>query len=455
MSEFDAMAYGPLGEAVKAVAPQTEADPIGIYAAGLSLYSGSVNKGANGGATMLGGRPLVIWTTLVGETGDGGKGKAYRDAKAILDPAIGRFLDSRIVGGISTGQALVTALAEYEEETKGSEGGTDGRIIMVDQEWMEILKRQRSCRTFSTKMRVAWDGDTIRHRTMRLDMEIARPCVGFHTHITPTEWVDNIKPSDAAGGSYNRILPVRVELARILPYGHQTEYPDVPKLVSAYEWAMRKNRVITLSREAGAFYDKVRVETLTRIKELPPAISCFMARSAEQTARIACTLAATEKKTTVPVEAMEAAWAFVQYSMRTVEELARQSANGAKTGRPVKTLPDRIREILGQYGGSVSRGTLTNRVGRRMASAEEITAALESMPDIRVVKGKSTGGAPGSTVMLIDPDEHTGQDDRQDVEPKEVPMSPSVITRAATRPKKVKRTPAKERDLLSELLAVR
>lgn len=389
------MAYGPLGEAVSAIEPDTEADPIGTFASGLSLWSGTIN----GRVTMAHGRPLVVWTSLVGDTGDGGKGTAYDAARALLAPAIGQFLQARIVGGVSSGPSLVHTLADYEAETKGTETGLDARIVMVYEEWADALKRQKRCPTFSTVLRTCWDGKAIQNKTIREHVQVDRPCVGFHAHITPGEWARYLSASDAAGGSFNRILPVRVELSKILPHGHVTEYPDIPALESAYQWAMRKPRTITLSHEAARMYDRIRAEVIGRLKEMPAGIKHYLARAPEQTARVACALTAAEKSTSVNLAAMEAAWAFVQYSMRSVESLVRETESGKPKPRQERTMEDRIRDFLAARGGSSPRSPVLRSV---CISADELTAVVDGMLDVELVKQPSTGGRPAIMVRVVE-----------------------------------------------------
>ncbi|GAA2919741.1 hypothetical protein GCM10020221_14990 [Streptomyces thioluteus] len=61
--------YGPIGEAVKAVAPFTETDPIGIYAAALSMWSMAVSDRVFLDESKK--RSPLVSTVLVAGTGVG------------------------------------------------------------------------------------------------------------------------------------------------------------------------------------------------------------------------------------------------------------------------------------------------------------------------------------------------------------------------------------------------
>src|SRR4051812_803504 len=101
-SNFDAMKYGPIGDAVAKAAPDSEADPIGIYAATLALFSSSLG----GRVLMDSGRPVVVWTVLAGKSALGRKGYALNTARKILNASIGKFIDTHAYSGISSGPSL-------------------------------------------------------------------------------------------------------------------------------------------------------------------------------------------------------------------------------------------------------------------------------------------------------------------------------------------------------------
>jgi hypothetical protein len=399
---FEGMRYGPIGDAVALAEPHTEADPVGIYAAMLALWSTAIN----GHVTMYKDRPVVVWTVLVGESAIGCKGTALRVAEGILKPAIGSFLEARTAGGVSSGPSLTQLLYEKQEETMGTEGGTDTRLVVVDDEWRENLSRQNRCPTFASKLRSCWDGVTIRHTTTKISMTVEQPRLGFHAHITPGEWLEYVKPRDAKGGSFNRLLPVLVEGSKVLPYNHQEHFPEVPELSEAYNWARIAPRKMSLSKDAGKRFDELRVMFLAKLAEMPRHLTCYIERTPEQIVRVAAVLTATERRTTISREAINAAWAFVQYSMRSVEKLVRDDvASGASKAAP-KSLPELVREILDQYEGEVTFSIMLRRLGMRATSAS-LRAALSKMDDVEVFKGQTASGKgrPPEILRRIKPEQ--------------------------------------------------
>lgn len=387
LEAFEPMRYGPIGDAVVAAEPHTEADPIGIYAAILALWSSAIC----GCVKTADGRPVVVWTVLAGESALGRKGTALRVAKGMLEPAIGDFLAARTAGGVSSGPSLTQLLYSKQEETEGTEGGTDTRLIPIDQEWSENLKRQNRCPTFASKLRQCWDGETIRHTTTKVHMVVDEPRLGFHAHITPAEWSEYVKPRDAKGGSFNRLLPVMVEGSKVLPYGHRELYPAIAGLDDAYDWARKTPRVISLDKSAARRFDELRALWLHKLTEMPPHLRCYVERTPEQIIRVAATLVAAERRTTVSRKAIDAAWAFVQYSMRSVEKLVRGEDSAQPSRRTPKSLPELIREILDRYEGEVQHSLMLRALGNR-ATAASLRSALKGMPDVEAIRGTTASG---------------------------------------------------------------
>lgn len=387
LEAFEPMRYGPIGDAVVEAEPHTEADPVGIYASILAAWSCAIN----GSVTMHNGRPVIVWTVLAGPSALGRKGTALRVAERMVRPAIGSFLDARTEGGVSSGPSLTQLLYDKQEDTAGTEGGTDTRLLIVDEEWSENLKRQNRCPTFASKLRSCWDGATIRHVTTKVSMMVEQPRLGFHAHITPGEWSEYVKPRDAKGGSFNRLLPVSVMGSKVLAHDHKEHYPAIAGLDDAYDWARRKPRRMSLSKDAGRRFDELRGLFLEKMLGMPDHLRCYVERTPEQIVRVAAVLTAAERQTTINREAVNAAWAFVQYSMRSVEQLVRGEESATSKGRTAKSLPELIREILDRYEGEATSSLMLRALGMR-ATAASLRSAVESMPDVKMIQGVTASG---------------------------------------------------------------
>ncbi|MFT2017737.1 DUF3987 domain-containing protein [Streptomyces sp. 796.1] len=399
-SAFEQMNYGPIGETVAANIDQTEADPVGLYAVVLALYSS-----AFGGKVYLeNGRPVAVWTVLVGPSAAGRKGTAYRAGRALVSPAIGSFLDARTKRGISSGPSLVNTLYSIELESANTEGGVDGRAMVFEHEWRGILKRSRRCPTFTEQMCVAWDGEPLSNLTkgkngQRDEQVVYEPKMGFHAHITPGSWNQYVRLEDALGGMYNRMLPVLVHKSKSLPYNHRPRWQHDPRLKDAYRWASERRRVITFSADAGRRYDQIRATIDDKLEGLPEHLSCYFERAAEQVHRVAAVLTLSEKKTKINKKALEAAWAFVAFSMTSVERLVTEASQGTK----VKSLREAIREVLERNGGEAS-STLMLRSLQARTNAAGLREEVDQMDDVEYFKGKSAAPGPKPIMYRLVPD---------------------------------------------------
>ncbi|MEV5913384.1 DUF3987 domain-containing protein [Streptomyces chartreusis] len=387
-ARYEPMAYGPIGAAVKAAMPHTEADPIGVHAAVLALYSAALN----GKLSQPDGRPVVVWTALAGRSMVGRKGFALATAETVLNDAIGEWLALRRQGGISSGPSLVQTLYETEQDSLTSEGGLDGRTLIIDEEWPTTLQLTKRCPKYSGVLRTSWDGKRISNVTKRdgkrVEITVNEPSLGFHVHIQPALWAKFISATEAQGGSYNRILPVMVERSKRL---RRRDYKGSPldevkvsgSLRLAYEWVQKEPRQMELSDAAADRFDDISSEYEDALEELPEDVSCYIERSGEQVMRVACVLTAAERKTTVTVKALDAAKAFVDYSIASVKQLISQS--NVVRSRTIQPLDVKIRQKLEMYGGEMTSTQLYRALSSRY-SAAQILNAVEDMGDVEIME---------------------------------------------------------------------
>ncbi|MFJ7907477.1 DUF3987 domain-containing protein [Kitasatospora sp. NPDC096204] len=404
MGTWEEMKYGPIGEAVEAAREFSEGDPVGIFAAALSMWSSAIS----GSVVQPNGRPVVVWTAMVGRSKVGRKGFALDTATAVLAPSIGSFLEKRTRKGISSGPALVNTLFEVVQETQLSEAGEDGRVLMVEDEWATQLRRANRDDSYFDQMIQAWDGRPLVNTTKgkagkREEQRVDHPLLGFHGHIQPGRWSRLVKPDVALGGVFNRILPVVVDRSRRLPTSMKNPLANVRPsgaITRAYAWVQSEPRVMSISDAAAIRHDNYRSELEDQLMELPEELSCMIERADEHVLRVACVLTAAERKTTVSVRAWEAARAFVEYSVASIRRLASEADSvGRRTAKP---LPDLIREALQRYGGEATSSVLLRALGSR-ANAAGIKAAVEDMADVVMVRERLSGrGAPATIYRLVE-----------------------------------------------------
>lgn len=439
--------YGPIGRAVRKIAPFAETDPLGIYVAVLSMWSaaigGTVKVSSRGSA-----RPVLLWSALVAGTGRG-KGTALRAAHHVLDKSLGRFLATHTTSGITSGASLVHHLWDQQEATAETEHGRDVRALVVEEEWTEVLKRVKRDPSFTTKLRAAWDGATLRSTTKEAAEEVRDPALVLHSHITPSDWAKYVGESEAAGGSYNRILPFLLGSVPMLDDdGVSLPKVDGSELSDAYGWATARPRVITLSEDARPLWRIVRRYARILGETLPEAQAVFIERTAEQTLRVAACLAAAECSETITEEIL---WAALTLVRRSVQDAVRISkgADAPKAKRQPLSLADKVRARIELHGGRATSSQVLPYVG---ASAAEVKA----LPGIVVtVEREGRTGRP-KTVFTVrnaspsvpEPVSHSREP--MPAEPDPEPQRATVVQMDAYR-QAAKQAPAKQPEPLEDV----
>ncbi|UQA95263.1 DUF3987 domain-containing protein [Streptomyces halobius] len=391
--------YGPIGRAVRKIAPFLEADALGVYVAALSMWSaaigGTVKVSSRGNA-----RPVLLWSALVAGTGRG-KGTALRAALHVLDKSLGRFLATHTTSGITSGASLVNHLWEQQEATTETERGRDVRALVVEEEWTEVLKRVKRDPSFTTKLRAAWDGATLRNTTKEEAQEIRDPAMVLHSHITPSDWARYVGESEAAGGSYNRILPFLLGSVPMLD-DDRVSLPKVDggDLSDAYAWATARPRVLALGEDARPLWRIVRRYARILGETLPEAQAVYVERTAEQTLRVAACLAASECSETITDEILTAAFTLVRRSVRDAVSVTRGQTAIREVPQRGKRQPlsiaDKVRARIELHGGAATSSQVLPYVG---ATAAEVKA----LPEIAVtVERSGMTGRPKTVFTLRD-----------------------------------------------------
>ncbi|MFD7625259.1 DUF3987 domain-containing protein [Streptomyces sp. NPDC059851] len=384
--------YGPIGRAVRKITPFLETDPLGVYVAALSMWSaaigGTVKVSSRGSS-----RPVLVWSALCAGTGRG-KGTALRAAIQVMDGSLGRFLATHTTSGITSGASLVNHLWEQQEATAETEHGRDVRALVVEEEWTEVLKRVKRDPSFTTKLRAAWDGATVRNTTKDEAQEVRDPAMVLHSHITPSDWAKYVGESEAAGGSYNRILPFLLGSVPMLD-DDRISLPKVDgsELSDAYGWATARPRVITLSEDSRPLWRIVRRYARILGETLPEAQSVFIERTAEQTLRVAACLAASECSETITEEMLSAAFTLVRRSVQDAVRITR-GASTPKMKRQPLSLTEKVRARIELHGGRATSSQVLPYVG---ATAEEVKA----LPGIVVTVERSGKTGRPATVFTL------------------------------------------------------
>lgn len=294
----------------------------------------------------------------------------------MLDKSLGRFLATHTTSGITSGASLVHHLWEQQEATAETEQGRDVRAVVVEEEWSEVLRRVKRDASFTTKLRAAWDGATLRNTTKEAAEEVRDPAMVLHAHVTFSDWARYVGESEAAGGSYNRILPFLLGSVPMLD-DDRVSLPDVDgwELSDAYAWATVRPRVITLGEDARQLWRIVRRYARILGETLPEGQAVFIERTAEQTLRVAACLAASECSEHITEETLSAAFTLVRRSVQDAVRITK-GADAPKVKRQPLSLADKVRARIEMHGGRATSSQVLSYVGATASEVKELSGIV-------------------------------------------------------------------------------
>ncbi|MFJ2033900.1 DUF3987 domain-containing protein [Streptosporangium sp. NPDC087985] len=375
---------GVLGDTVRALAPHSEADPVGILGSLLSAFSAAVGNLPN---VCFGtqSQTLTVWSVLVGNTGLGRKGTATRVALDVLRTALPDWTKANILEGCpQSGPAYVSTLADM--------GGT---ALMLEEEFADLLKVSARYKNMGKALRRSWEGASVSNRTKEAVIHIDAPHVAIIGNVTPTEWGTSVGKADKAGGTLNRFLPLYVERSKRIRLSDQisaTEWSQLIKPLAAVLKAAvrfaRNTEEVTLSDAALSLWDDQLCEAIESLTIGREAMEQFAARGTDQAMRIAALYALADMRDEILPQDLDAAVSLVTYMAETVQFL---SPDVTEAGASLP-LEKRIEAFVRQAGEEgVPAGDLYRKFGMKKA---EMEAVVTGLPTVEIVTGKSTGGRP-------------------------------------------------------------
>jgi hypothetical protein len=307
----DAAWHGPIGDAVRRLAPGTEADPVAVLVSVLALFGALVGEKPH---VRVGGvrHPARVWPLLVGRTAAGRKGTSYFEARKFVtscSSSAGRFMGSRVVSGLSTGEGLIAALVP-EEDAKAP----DGKLVVMEPEFARILSAaKREGNTLSPVLRALWDDGSASILTKNSPMSCSDAHLVLIAHVTPRELRAKLGESEITGGTVNRLLPVLTERAQLLPHEIELEEPtDVHRLLADAEDTAKKTGQVRRTRDADTLWTSAYMAM--NDDEPDGMLGACLARGPAYTMRLALLYALADSSDRIGVDHLRAGLAVWQYA---------------------------------------------------------------------------------------------------------------------------------------------
>ena len=388
--------HGLAGDVVRTIEPHTEADPVAI------LVQVLTNVG-----NIIGRCPYYqvesdyhranLFCVLVGQSSKARKGTSAGRVHAVVGPVDEQWLDSRVKGGLSSGEGLINEVRDEVKKWNGKDGTwevvdpgvSDKRLMVYEPEFAgALVAADRHGNLLSQIIRKAWDGGKLETLTKGSQLSATSPHISIVGHITAEELRARLTRTDAANGFANRFLFVLVKRSKELPFGGALGDDVIAELNSrfkaAVEIATRVGRVNWSTSGADEWASVYGALSAGQAGLLGAVTS----RAEAQVPRIALIYALLDWQTQIGVAHLRAALAVWEYC-----EASAAFIFGDSLGDEVAD--DILRALQLAGGAGLTRTAIRDHLGRNR-SADRIGAALALLMN----KGKATaeiqdsGGRP-------------------------------------------------------------
>ncbi len=371
----EAALYGLAGQAVRTIAPHTEAHPAAILLQLLAVYGNLVGPGPHCmvDATRHG---LNLFVVLVGDSSKARKGTSWGQVARLFAEVDRPWLSTRITSGCLTAGGLVHALRDQQPPT-------DRRLLALSEEFASILyalKRGRA--QLSPLLRSAWDSGNLPTLNMRQDLQATGTHISLIAHITQRELARSLQHTEAHNGFANRCLWTWVQRNSCLPEGGNLSDGALSavarELRRALDWAAATPEILFRRDDAARELWQDCYPTLSQLH--PGLHGAATSRAEAQVLRLSAIYAALDTSSVVGLPHLQAALAVWDYCSASASHLFGDSTGDA--------IADRILEALVESPQGLSREHI-RRLFHGHVSCDRIDAALEQLRQLDAAGYKS------------------------------------------------------------------
>jgi hypothetical protein len=324
--------YGLVGDVARAGSDTTEANPYAIAANVIAFMGCSVGRGPYMpiGNTWHHARMFMLH---IGRSGRGRKGDAVsligrieRALKALSKDATPQVHR----GGLSSREGLVYLIHDgFKEGQTEVEPILDKRLLVIESEFANILHQgKREGNTLSAALRDCWDGVSMKPATKGSRLWATDPHIAMVGAVTPSELLGLMASRELTNGFANRFLMFWAERTKMLAFPRATRQEDVDALAvrvlavlqfcQAERWADKDKMRVELSPDARKRYEVLYHSELND-NSAGERITALIERRAPMLLRLAMLFALCDLTTTVEVHHINAALAWVRYSVDSIK----------------------------------------------------------------------------------------------------------------------------------------
>jgi len=404
--------YGLIGDVAMAGSEATEANPYAIAANIIAFMGCAVGRGAfmPVGNTWHHPRQYMMH---VGRSARGRKGDAVaiirRIERALKD------LNPHAVpqvhnGGLSSREGLVFLIHDgYKEGKNEVDPIHDKRLLVIESEFANVLHQsKREGNTLSAALRDCWDGMPLKPATKSNRLSATDPHLGMICAVTPSELLSLMASRELTNGFANRFMIFWAERTKMVAFPKATPQEVVNELARrvlevlefcrAERWAEKDHMRVELSPDARKQYEQLYRGELNDTSA-GERITALIERRAPMLLRLAMLFALCDKTTTVQVQHVQAALAWVRYSVESVKFIFASAADELEVAR-TNDAAQKIQDYLAAHG-SATRSELSKGCFQGHMSKSRIDAALDELltatpPAITVESQPRPKGSPGA-----------------------------------------------------------
>jgi uncharacterized protein DUF3987 len=356
--------YGPVGDFVRLLAPESEADPMALYVQTLAACGSIIGRNAYCKVRDTRHHPN-LFVGNVGITANGRKGLGGDSVRALAECVDSDWAANCVVSGLSSGEYIIARLKDADPDKDEKEGdgtfGTvkpvkDRRLLIFEDELGFLLSSaKRDSSTSAAVLRTAWDGV---HRLQVAAKNTGGVATDAHIsligHITREELMALLTDTMLKGGLVNRFLWICSKRSKLLPHGGKPlDYSEVGTKLAAFP---RDGGQINRDADADKLWESVynEIESLPRDGMFAKA-TC---RGSAQTLRLSLIFALLDGERIIRVPHLEAAldvWRFSEASARFIFQRFTGNVDEEKVLAALLEGPKTLTEVNDLFGGNRSK----------------------------------------------------------------------------------------------------
>ena len=311
-------------------------------------------------------------------------------------------------GGLSSREGLVFMIHDgFKEGKEEVPAVLDKRLLVIESEFANVLHQgKREGNTLSAALRDCWDGVGMKPATKSNRLWATDPHIAMIGAVTPSELLGLMATRELTNGFANRFMMFWAERTKMLAFPRATSQEDVNALAErvlevlqfcqAERWADKDHMRVELSQDARKRYEVLYYGELND-NSAGERITALIERRAPMLLRLAMLLALCDKTTTVEVHHINAALAWVRYSVESVKFIFASAADEVKVAEGNDTA-QKIMDFVTAHK-RVTRKQITVDCFGGHVSRTRIDAALDDLlscnpPLIAVQEDRSGQGRP-------------------------------------------------------------